>query len=65
MYSIKDYLCWVVAFLACFSGIQAQEVRTIDGTENNIAILMGLVISSMKINQTQEEFPMLFSIRQN
>ena len=37
MYSVKDYLCWVFTFLACFSGIQAQEVRTIDGSGNNLA----------------------------
>ena len=37
MYSIKDYLCWVFTLVVCISGIQAQEVRTIDGTENNLA----------------------------
>ena len=37
MYSVKDYLCWVFALVVCISGIQAQEVRTIDGTENNLA----------------------------
>ena len=36
MYSIKVYLCWVFAFLACCTGLQAQEVRTIDGSENNL-----------------------------
>ena len=37
MYSFKAYLCWVLPFLACITGIQAQEVRTIDGTENNLS----------------------------
>lgn len=37
MFSIKKYLCLVVTFLVCMSGMQAQEVRTIDGSENNIA----------------------------
>ena len=36
MYSIKAYLCWVFTLLVCSAGLQAQEVRTIDGTENNL-----------------------------
>ncbi len=36
MYSTKAYLCWVLAFFTCITGIQAQEVRTIEGTENNL-----------------------------
>ncbi len=36
MYTKYAYLCWVIAFFACITGSQAQEVRTIDGTENNL-----------------------------
>lgn len=37
MYFIKAYLCWVLTILVCSTGLQAQEVRTIDGTENNLS----------------------------
>ncbi len=37
MFSIKENFCWVIAFFAFLSSMQAQEVRTIDGSENNLA----------------------------